>query len=86
MPIIELLNDTCNSKTSPEIAGIMGNVIRSRGAVKPGFYFFRTDWVSPGTVLEAIKLLKTQAPDLKCEVLGPREFFALYKSTLQPVE
>ena len=84
MPIIELLNDTCNTKQPGEMAGIMGNVILSRGAAQPGFYFFRTDWVSPSTVLDAINLLRSQHPELHCEIVGPREFFALYKQSFDP--
>ena len=84
MPIIELLNDTCNTKQPGEMAGIMGNVILSRGAAQPGFYFFRTDWVSPSTVIDAMNLLRSQHPELHCEIVGPREFFSLYKQSLEP--
>jgi hypothetical protein len=83
MPIIELLNDTCNSKSSAEIAAIMANVIHSRGNALPGFYFFRTDWVSPAAVNDAMNLLATRHPEIKFEVRGPREFFALYKTFLE---
>jgi hypothetical protein len=83
MPIMELLNDTCNSKQSGPIADIMANVIKGRGNVLPGFYFFRTTWVSPTAVAGAIALLQRQHPDLNCEVLGPRDFFVLYKESLQ---
>ena len=38
MPIIELLNDTCNSKDSGQIAAIMANAIKGRGNVVPGFF------------------------------------------------
>jgi len=46
MPILELLNDTCNSKQSGQIAEVMANVIKSRGNTLPGFYFFaRIGWI-----------------------------------------
>jgi signal transduction histidine kinase len=84
MPIMELLNDTCNSKGSAEIAGVMANVIRGRGAAQPGFYFFRTVWIGPSTVMEAVKRLQADHPEFNAELLGPREFFSLYKESLNP--
>ncbi len=83
MPILELINDACNSKQSGEIAGVMANGIHARGNVLPGFYLFRTDWVSPGTIADAVALLGRQHPDLNCEVVGPRTFFALFKKSLE---
>ncbi len=83
MPIIELLNDTCNSKQSGQIADVMANVIHGRGSVLPGFYFFRTVWVSPSTVNDAVAKLHSQHPDLKCEVVAPLTFFTLYKESLE---
>jgi hypothetical protein len=83
MPLMELLNDTCNSKQSGEVAGIIANVIHGRGAAQPGFYFFRTDWISPAVVKEAMSLLTAQHPELKCELLPARTFFRLYKESLQ---
>lgn len=84
MPIMELLNDACNSTNSTDIASVMANVIQWRGGPKPGFYLFRTDWVGPTTVITAFEMLQRRHPELKCEALGPREFFALYKKSLQP--
>ncbi len=83
MPIIELLNDACNSKESGQIARVMANVIKGRGNVLPGFYFFRTVWVNPTTVTEAVALLRSQHPELSCEVLPPRTFFALFRESLE---
>ncbi len=40
MPILELLNDTCNTKDSGQIAAIMANAIKSRGNVVPGILLF----------------------------------------------
>jgi hypothetical protein len=81
MPIIELLNDTCNSKESGQIAAVMANVIKSRGNVLPGFYFFRTVWVSPATITDGLATLRRQHPDLNFEVLSPRTFFVLFKES-----
>jgi hypothetical protein len=83
MPILELLNDTCNSQQSGAIADVMANTIRGRGNALPGFYFFRTDWVSPGTVADAVTKLRREHPDLKCEVVAPLTFFTLFKESLQ---
>jgi len=58
MPILELLNDTCNSKTGGEIAAVMSNAIKSRGNVVPGFYFFRIVWVSPAAIADALGTLR----------------------------
>jgi hypothetical protein len=84
MPILELLNDTCNSKQSGPMAEIMARVIQSRGNVHPGFYFFRTTWVNPGVITGAVALLRGQHPELNCEVLSPRAFFTLFKEHQQP--
>jgi hypothetical protein len=81
MPILELLNDTCNSKTGGEIAAVIANVIKSRGNVVPGFYFFRTVWVSPTTVADALGTLRRQHPELNIEVVSPRSFFDLFKQS-----
>ncbi len=83
MPIIELLNDPCNSKQSGEIADIMANSINGHGVPLPGFYLFRTTWINPTTALEAANLLRSRHPELKCEILGPREFFSLFKQSLE---
>jgi hypothetical protein len=82
MPILELLNDTCNAKQSGEIADIMASVIRGRGSARPGFYLFRSVWTNPSTILEAVTLMRAHHPELQCEVRGPREFFALFKKSL----
>ena len=81
MPILELLNDTCNSPESGQIAAVMANVIQSRGNVVPGFYLFRTVWVNPSTITEGLATLRRQHPELKVEVLSPHAFFALFKES-----
>jgi hypothetical protein len=81
MPIMELLNDACNSKESGQLANIFANAIKSRGNVFPGFYLFRTVWVSPTTITDAVATLRRQHPDLNIEVVAAREFFALFKKS-----
>lgn len=83
MPIMELLNDTCNSRQGGEIAAVIANVIASRGNAQPGFYLFRTDWVSPTTVTDAVALLRRQHPEFNCQILAPSPFFSLYKESLR---
>ena len=83
MAVMELLNDTCNSKQIGAIADVMANVIKGRGNVLPGFYFFRTDWVNPTTVTDAMTLLHRQHPELNFAVVGPRTFFTLFKESLE---
>jgi GxGYxYP putative glycoside hydrolase C-terminal domain/GxGYxYP_N second domain/GxGYxYP_N 1st domain len=83
MPILDLLNDTCNSQDSGQIADLMANAIKARGNVLPGFYFFRTVWVSPTTIKDALEALRGKYPELKCEVLAPQSFFGLFKEALE---
>lgn len=79
MPILELLNDTCNSKQPDQIANIIAGVIQSRGNPHPGFYFFRTTWINPSDIVKADQLLHAQHPELNVELLDPHTFFALFK-------
>jgi hypothetical protein len=81
MPILELLNDACNSKESGQIAAVMANAIQGRGNPLPGFYFFRTVWVSPATVTDALAMLHRQHPELNYEAVSPHTFFALFKQS-----
>jgi len=81
MPILELLNDACNSKESGPIANVFANAIKSRGNVLPGFYLFRTVWVNPTTITDAVATLRRQHPDLNFEVVAAQEFFALFKKS-----
>ena len=82
MPIIELLNDTCNSKEPEQIASAMGNAIRRRGNHAPAFYFFRVTWVSPTKFIQGMAELRRVCPDIDFEVLDAKTFFALYKKSL----
>jgi hypothetical protein len=83
MPIVELLNDACNSKESGQIAAVMANAIKSRGNIFPGFYFFRTVWLNPSTITDALAMLRRQHPELNCEGLPPQTFFALFRESLE---
>ncbi|MEO5802715.1 MAG: GxGYxYP domain-containing protein [Verrucomicrobiota bacterium] len=84
MPILELFNDTCNSKEPEQIAGAMANAIKGRGNPVPGFYFFRCVWVNPATVTEAVVTLRRKNPEMNFEVLDPQTFFALFKQSQKP--
>jgi hypothetical protein len=76
-----LLNDTCNSREPEQTADIIVRVIMSRGNKVPGFYFFRTTWVSPSNIVDSVAALHRKHPDLKFEVLDPHTFFALFKES-----
>ena len=81
MPILELLNDACNSKESGQIAAVMANAILGRGNPVPGFYLFRTVWVNPTTITDALATLRRQHPDLNVEAVSPYALFALFKKS-----
>jgi len=83
MPVMELFNDTCNSPTSDAIADVIANVIHSRGNAVPGFYFFRTVWVNPTTIADALDTLRRKHPELNCEALPPKTFFDLFKESME---
>jgi hypothetical protein len=83
MPIMELLNDACNSNQSGQIADVMAKVIKGRGDALPGFYLFRTVWVNPTTIKQAMERLRHAHPEIPFEVLGPQSFFALFKQSLE---
>ncbi len=82
MPIMELYNDTCNSKDPGEIADIMATVIKAHGSKLPGFYFFRTTWINPTQIVGAMDALHRKHPELSAELANPRTFFSLYKESL----
>ncbi|MDB6026113.1 MAG: hypothetical protein JWM68_2336 [Verrucomicrobiales bacterium] len=81
MPILELINDTCNTKDPEPLADVMANAIRGRRNVTPGFYFFRCVWVNPSTIAEAVAALHRKYPDLNIEVVAPKTLFALFKES-----
>jgi len=79
MPVMELLNHTCNYESADQTATAMARVIRQRGKPTPGFYLFRIVWVNPTNILDTFEALRHQFPDLDFEVLDPHTFFALFK-------
>ncbi|HZZ43390.1 MAG TPA: GxGYxYP domain-containing protein [Tepidisphaeraceae bacterium] len=81
MPIMELINDACNTKDAGGVADVMARVIRERGDAKPGFYLFRTVWVKPSVIVGAVGELKKRYPGLDVEVVGIGEFFELFKKS-----
>lgn len=82
MPVIEMLNDACNAQGRvDETAEIFARAIVGRGNPKPGFYLFRCVWVKPSSINEAIATLRRKHPELDVDVVGPREFFALFKAS-----
>jgi hypothetical protein len=81
MPILELLNDTCNSKDPGQISNIIAATIQNHGNKRPGFYFFRTTWINPTDIAKAASLLQSQHPELDIQLLDPHTFFALFKKS-----
>jgi hypothetical protein len=79
MPVMELLNDTCNFSSAEQTADAMAQAIKARGAREPGFYFFRVVWINPGQAGDSIAALRRKCPQLNIEVLDPHTFFALFK-------
>lgn len=79
MPVMELLNSTCNFSSVDQESDAMSGSIPSRLAGKPAFYFFRIVWTSPRQVIETIELLKKKRPELDIEVVDPYNFFRMYK-------
>lgn len=81
MPVMELLNDTCNFANAEQTASAMWNAIKNRGNQTPGFYFFRIVWVNPKNISDTLAALHKQRPELNFEVLDPHTFFALFKES-----
>jgi hypothetical protein len=79
MPVMELLNHTCNFENAGQTATAMARVFKKAGNPAPGFYFFRIVWVNPTNIADTLDALRRQLPDLNFEVLDPHTFFALFK-------
>jgi len=79
MPVVELINDTCNFASTKQTSDTLYAGIVRRGNTRPGFYFFRIVWVSPSTILDSIEVFRTEHPDTPIEVVDPYNFFALFK-------
>jgi hypothetical protein len=83
MPVMELINDACNSHDPESIADAMVRAIGARGNPHPAFYLFRVIWSKPSAVAGGIDLLRKQHPEINCEFVSSRELFALYKEHLE---
>lgn len=83
MPVVELINNTCNFANAQQTADAMFGAIRDRGDKRPGFYFFRIVWVSPTDVLNSLEVFRRDHPEVPIEVLDPYNFFALFKKHVE---
>ena len=79
MPVLELLNHTCNYSSIEQTVGAMHSCIRHRKPNEPGFYFFRIVWVGPSVVLDIVDAYRTAHPQQAIEVLDPYTFFGKAK-------
>jgi hypothetical protein len=81
MPVMELINDTCNFANAEQTAAAMAHAIQARGNQSPGFYFFRIVWVNSTNITDTLNAFRKKRPDLKFEVLDPHTFCALFKES-----
>ncbi len=79
MPVMELLNSTCNFSSVDQESDAMSASIPSVSAGKTAFFFFRIVWTKPKQVIETIDLLRKKRPELDIEVVDPYNFFRMYK-------
>jgi hypothetical protein len=79
MPVIELMNDTCNFANPTQGAAAMSSAIKNRGDKQPGFHLFRFVWTNPSNIIATLDTLRQQRPELNIEVLDPHTFFAAFK-------
>ena len=79
MPVLELINDTCNFASPRQTAEAMWTAIQKRGNKTPGFYFFRIVWTRPSDVIASVEQLQKDHPELPVEVLDPYNFFSLFR-------
>ena len=83
MPVVELINNTCNFSSPKQTSDAIYAAIMDRGNTKPGFYFFRIVWVPPSVILDSLAVFRTEHPDMAIEVVDPYNFFALFKRQSQ---
>ncbi|MCX6361420.1 MAG: GxGYxYP family putative glycoside hydrolase [Armatimonadetes bacterium] len=81
MPVLELINDGCNFTDVETHAGILSSAISARPQGKPAFHFFRIVWTGPGNVAATLERLQAKRPELDIEVVGPADFFRLFKES-----
>ncbi|MHB1001050.1 MAG: GxGYxYP domain-containing protein [Armatimonadota bacterium] len=78
MPVIQLY--THADFAQPDHASqVIANTIGSKDPNKPGFYYFRSVWVSPTQVMEILDKVRKQRPDQDIEVVDLYTFFDLFK-------
>ncbi len=83
MPVMELINNTCNFVSPKQTSDAMCAAIMERGNAKPGFYFFRIVWTPPSEVIQSLAVFREEHPDIPFEVIDPYNFFALFKKHWQ---
>ena len=79
MPVVELINDTCNFSSPKQTSDAIHTAIMRRGNTTPGFYFFRIVWVPPSAVIDSLAIFRAEHPEMDVEVVDPYNFFALFK-------
>ncbi len=78
MPVTQLLNNI--DPNSPQnTADVINQMVKSRPKDQPGFFYFRSVWVSPTQVKECIDLFAKQHPEEQFEVADLYTFFDLFK-------
>ncbi|MHB1457203.1 MAG: GxGYxYP domain-containing protein [Armatimonadota bacterium] len=78
MPVTQLLNNI--DPNSPQnTADVINQMVKSRPKDQPGFFYFRSVWVSPTQVKECIDLFAKQHPEEQFEVVDLYTFFDLFK-------
>ena len=79
MPVMELINGTCNYSSSEQTAEAIYASIKHKPNGAPGFFFFRIVWVSPKQVIESMEALRNKHPELEVDLVDPYTFFRLFK-------
>ena len=80
MPVLELLNHTCNYSGIEQAVAAMHSCIHHRKPDEPGFYFFRVVWVGPSVVLDIVDAYRSAYPEQAIAVLDPYTFFGKAES------
>ena len=83
MPVMELINNTCNFASPKQTSDAMYGAIMDRGNTRPGFYFFRIVWTPPSAILESLSVFRKEHPEIDILVVDPYNFFALFKKHWQ---
>lgn len=79
MPVIQLLNNATDYGDKQKVADVMYFMLRNRTKDQPSFFYFRSVWVSPSDIKEALKLLTEQHPEGNFELVDIYSFFDLFK-------